>query len=218
MSKLSALSPATFLKQPAQASLESEASRDGLIVCMTQVDGHWQVESRYGDDIWWTTGATSNVMRGNRYVDFRLIVPPFRDIAKQVCYRLIRKGPDGRAPLRGPTVIRQLSTIRIFFNYLAEIGITSLTDVSPLACATYVAHCKAHRIAASSNYPERSLSINSLYSRIRVVELLYRLSQFTTSPMPSHPWIDSSADHLAGVAPRVRIVVASIEPRTRGRR
>lgn len=178
--------------------------RDALIVSMRKVDGTWIIASRYGDDVWWPSGSTTNTAKCRTKLDFAVVPEVFRDVTKAMVYRFMRRGRDGRMRPSAAHLVRTLTNMKLFLSYVHGLGITSLSSITPLVCSTYVQACKAIRTgtgARKKHQPQGSggpLAVATLYLRLKVVEAVHELSQYTDNPMPRHPWPDTSADHLSG--------------------
>lgn len=170
------------------------ADRDALIVSCVEVDGQWVVLSRYGEDKWRLTGATTNAHPSASILDFAAVPRVYRSTLKAVVYRYLRRGRDsGGRP--GVSAARNfLCGLMPFVRHLARLQIHSLRAVTPMVCAVYVAECKAHR-----NKKGKPLGAAGLISRYEAVEALFDLSQYTDDPIRTHPWPASSAKHMAGL-------------------
>lgn len=164
--------------------------RDLLIVSMRKVGVNWVIVSRYGDDVWWLTGNTTNTIKAETKLDFTAIPHVFRETVKAVMYRLMRRGRAGQKRLGAASLFRAFAPIQRFLEYLQILGISSLTKVSPLACTNY-----AHTLRARTG---ATLSPSTLCKLLNAVETVYELSQYTDTPMLEHPWPDSSASQFAG--------------------
>lgn len=93
------------------------------------------------------------------------------------------------------SVVKLYESALPFLRHLDRLALNHLGAVTPIICSIYATECKAERQAKRKGKP---LSPMTLAGRFSAVEALYELSQFTTSPIPSPPWPDSSALHLAG--------------------
>jgi|GEM_PF-353148 len=197
------------LEQPNDARLlHAGAERDSLIISTREVRGVLRIVSQYGDDEWWPTGATTNTRESNQKLDFSKVPIPFRESLKAMLYRYMRRGvPGGRRPT-GMTVVRAFRDMNYFIEYIYRLKITSISGVSRLACTNYVTYLRTN----GNRKGTKSLAKGTLYKRIKAVSDIYELSQYTDSPMPDHPWPDSSADHLAGYSKSRQNKDAGITP------
>ncbi|WP_208451108.1 hypothetical protein [Burkholderia cepacia] len=182
--------PTTLLGQPHHVIGIGVGERALLIVSMRKVAKTWVTVSRYGDDVWWLTGSTTNTVKSETKLDFLTIPPEFQDLVKAAVYRLMRRGRAGQRRPRTASLYKTFTSMRLFLEYLHSIGISNLTDVSPLACSHYASTRKSRAGG--------SLASGTLRSRLIAVEALYELSQYTDTPMPEHPWAGSTAAQLAG--------------------
>ena len=191
----------TMLGQASHVLGIAPDERDALIVSMRKVDDVSVVFSRYGDDVWWPSGATTNTVKANTKLDFTAIPVPFKQVTKAVMYRLTRRGRAGQKRPGVGQLFRTLGNIRLFLEYVHELGITNLSAITPLVCSTYVQKCRTLKTEGrgkKGQKRERSLTSATLSKRFVAIEALYELSQYTTDAIVQHPWPDSSARHLAG--------------------
>lgn len=191
------------LGQPSHVLDLSSDAYDALIISMRKVDGIWVVASRYGDDVWWPTGATTNVRKYSTKLDFQTIPDPLRPTAKAMMYRFLRRGKGQQKVPGASNLVKVLSNISYFLRYVHSLGICKVSEITTMVCATYVQYCKAHAPnlgVAKKETPEskRTLSSSTLWHRFHAVETVYELSQYSGDSMPRHPWPDASAQHIAG--------------------
>lgn len=183
--------------QPGDVRELPDSLRDTLIVSATQVDGHYVVISRYGDDSWHLDGVPSNKANSNTYLKFKLVPAEFRTVMKAIMYRYLRRGREGRQRPKGSALINFLNHAVAFLRYLDALALTRLALVTPIVCTNYTAECREYR---HSHYGKsKPLSQGSLSRRFNAVEALYELSQYTHDPIPQHPWYGTSARAMAGL-------------------
>ncbi|EPJ5339930.1 integrase [Pseudomonas aeruginosa] len=173
---------------------------DTLIISATQVDGLWVILSRYGDDIWQLDGFTSNVPASQKRLDFNLIPTAFRAVMKAMLYRYLRRGRRGGTRPKGSSMKNIFHDAVPFLRHLEALKLNHIGAVTPMVCAAYVNTCKAYR--QISRYHGKPLSQRRLEARLKAVEALYELSQYTEDRMPTHPWPETSAKALAGLTGR----------------
>ena len=183
--------------QPDDAHVLPDNERGRLIISAARVNGAWVIKSHYGHDIWMLTGGPSNRAASHRQIDFTRVPVAFRSVTKEVMYRYLRRGREGGIKPVTNTVIMKFNQMLPFLRYLHTLKLKHLGAVTPMVGATYVAVCKAERQAHRRK--SEPLSAATLEHRFSVVEMLYELSQFTKTPIPLHPWPESSAKHLAGL-------------------
>lgn len=191
---------ARVLSQPDEVRDLSTEERDRLIVFLTRVDGTWQVVSSYGDSVWWAVGVTTNNSPARTKMDFAAIPECFRDVAKAMLYRYLRRGANSIRRPAPVTVVGTFRSIAQALNYFASLGLGALKDVTPLACNSY-----AHELRTSERFRDgtgpgnrKSLKASGLYRRLSAVEELFDLSQYTFDAMPKHPWPDTTAAYMTG--------------------
>lgn len=171
--------------------------RDRLIISAIQVDGTWVIISQYGDDTWKLTGGTTNRGPTNKQLDFKKVPKAFLAVAKEVMYRYLRRGREGALKPSTATMTRSFTDLLYFLRHLDSMKLKHLGAVTPMVCSTYVTACKARRQHRKKGSPP--LSSGTLESCFGAVEMLHELSQFTSTPIQTHPWPDTSAKHLAGL-------------------
>lgn len=185
----------SFDAQPEDLRIIEANERDALIISAVQVDGFWVVKSYYRDDVWMLTGGPTNRGKYKRLIDFKRVPAPYRTSVKQIMYRFLRRGRTGDARVTTQTVVEALHDLLPFLRFINKLKLKHIGAVTPLVCSTYVDSTRAeqHRIKK-----ERLLSPSTLCARFKAVEMLYELSQFTATPIVSHPWPETSALLLAG--------------------
>jgi len=183
--------------QPGDVRGLPKSERDALIISATKVDGQWVILSRYGDDAWQLDGFSSNTQANKKWLDFSTIPQAFRGVIKAILYRYLRRGRYGVSRPKGGGIRQFFSDTRPFLRHLQTLEIDHLGAVTPLVCSTYVAACKAH--LQSSRSKGKPLSQSGLNGRFKAVEALYELSQYTDDPMLQHPWLETSAQAIAGL-------------------
>jgi integrase len=181
--------------QPGDVRELPESQRDALIVSATQVEGHWIILSRYGDDCWQLDGMPSNLRDSQKRLDFQHVPTAFRVVMKAVMYRYLRRGRGGRQRPKGATLTQFFRTTAIFLRYLDALTLARLGLVTPIVCTNYAAECREYRQFRQS----KQLSQAGLLNRFQAVEALYELSQYTHDPIPQHPWIGTSSKAMAGL-------------------
>ena len=184
-----------FDRQPSSPSVLSRAERDKLVVSIALIDGHWIVLSRFGDEVWQLLPTTSNTRLGRSKLDFGRIAAPLRDTWKECFYRYLRKGLRKRSV--STTIRDRFQASVAFAEFLVRLNISRFGQVTPFVAAAYV---QWRREGGQSGL--RRISKATLVSCLSAVETLYEVSQFTSDPMQSHPWPDTSASHIAGVTGR----------------
>ncbi|MCS4065479.1 integrase [Pseudomonas putida] len=171
--------------------------RDSLIVSAIQVDSTWIITSRYSDDLWHISGFTTNVSIDRRRLFFEKVPAPFRDVMKSIIYRYIRRGLStysSKRPRGHGTKIVFSSALQ-FLLFAEKVGVDTLSEISPAICASYIKYCRDIRRIHNG----KPLGPRALQARLRAIENLYHLSQYTEGPMLSHPWPGTTSAELSGV-------------------
>jgi integrase len=195
---LSPILKETMLAQPTHVQGISSTELESLIISVRTVDGTMLVVSRYGDDIWWPTGATTNLIKARTKLDFTKTPLHFKDVTKAIMYRYLRKGRAGSMAPSVSTLVKVLQDVSIFLKFVDSLGIRKLSDITATVCSSYAQACKDYRTRKSAKRAPRPLSSDSIIKRLRAVELIYKLSQYTNEVMPQHPWQGSSAERICG--------------------
>lgn len=198
-SKSALLVEARLAAQQDVVHVLSGEERDRLIISTVQVGGVGVIKSKYGDDIWHLTGGATNLSACQKKLDFHKVPPVFRAVAKELMYLYQRRGRAGCSRPKSYTMWSALNYLIPFLKYLDRRKVKDLGAVTPMVCASYVAACKAERQGRKKGKP---LSDATLSRHLQAVEFLHELSQFTATPLPSHPWPKSSATILSGVSAR----------------
>lgn len=161
----------------------------------------------FDHDVWDLSGLVGApvIMGAHRKVlDFTQIANPrWRTVARQ--YLLARMAPGHPAvatlphALRGPLNPNSLWTalkhLGLWFNYLTEAGVMSLTDLTQAHCDGYLAH-----ISRRAGVTERSLSPATLTVSIRATQMLALYTEVLDERYrPGFtPWAGRSPDVIAG--------------------
>ncbi|SOE58319.1 Phage integrase family protein [Burkholderia sp. YR290] len=173
-------------------------TRNRLVVFISQTNGVPAIESLYGDSVWWPVGSTTNTSRSRVKMDFKTIPAAFEDVAKAMVYRYLRRGCAGRKRPKAASLVKFFNGAKDFLQYIDGIGVGRLTEVTPLVCSTYLQHLRVPKRRGKmeedvSVSQVRPISKSQYTKRVRIVERIYELSQFTSAPMNSYPWPDKSA-------------------------
>lgn len=171
--------------------------RDALIVSATQVEGHWVIISRYGDDCWQLDGMPSNMRDNQKHLNFQNVPTAFRTVMKAVLYRYLRRGREGQQRPKAGTLTQFFKITTVFLRYLDSLSLARLGLITPIVCTHYAAECREYRQIRKKN--DKPLSQKGLFNRFQAVEALYELSQYTHDRIPQHPWLGTSAKAMAGL-------------------
>lgn len=186
----------TIERQPTDIREVPENLRERLIISATKILNDWVITSQYGDKRWHLDGMPNNAPACRRYIDFETIPLAFVPIMKEVIYRYMRRGREGQKRPKGQSTIILFTGMRTFLRYLQELEITKLELITQFICTAYANKCREERIPSRNN---KKLSPTALTKRLAAVEALYELSQYTSDPIPHHPWPDTSPKAMAGM-------------------
>ena len=178
----------------------SVEERDKLIVFVATRQGVPVVESVYGDLVWWLVGSTTNTARSNCKLDFKKLPGAFIEVMKAIVYRYSRRGACRSHRPKAPTIARFFTNVKPFLAYLNGIGICSLSQVTPLVCSNYAQHARVSRRKLRTQKADDRVAMatkGAIAKKMRSVEYLYELSQYTDDPMPSPPWGRDESDRLS---------------------
>ncbi|WP_219134922.1 hypothetical protein [Janthinobacterium sp. UMAB-60] len=195
--------PNEFQSQPDDVITTSLDEREKLIISMRRIDGFPKIISIYEDDVWWLTGSPASTSKSVCKIDFSAVPSPLRDVTKAIIYRYLRRGVRNARRPQAATASATFTDISYFLNFVHSLGISKLRDISPMTCSAYVQFARTklcslggkNRAIDPSN---RTVATTTLYKRFAAVEKVFELSHYTQDAMSQHPWIDSSADVLAG--------------------
>jgi integrase len=186
-----------LLSRPMSAKGRHEHLDDWVVSAAKMPGGQHIVVSRYGDDKWHFLGGATNAR--DKVISFTTLPECFRTDTKAMFYRYCLKGREGVVKPAISTIISSFISIRAFLRWLYKKNVSTLTQITPLHCLNYVKYCKEYKKGNGQN-----LSIVRLKIRFIAVEAIFELSQHTNSPMPEHPWPESSAWVLAGANKELR--------------
>ena len=153
-------------------------------------DGTYHVISQYRDKTWRLEDERfpSNVRDNQKKLRFDTLPSKFVDAVK-----FALKHYDIKYNPSGTTLVGAFRNLRPFLNYLDAINVKSITAITSMHCANYVHQCKQ----SISKKTQRPLSKKALIGRFLAIESLYH-NLIGTPWAFAHPWIESSAFHLAG--------------------
>lgn len=153
-------------------------------------DGTYHVISQYRDSIWRLEDGRfpSNVKGYRKKLRFDTLPNQFVDAVK-----FALKHYDIKYNPSGSTLFEALKSLRPFLDYLDSINLKSIAAITPLHCASYVHQCKQ----SISKTAPKPLCKGTLINRFAAVEWLYHNLNRTQWAF-EHPWVESSATHLAG--------------------
>ncbi|HFS8098604.1 TPA: integrase [Pseudomonas aeruginosa] len=180
--------------QPAELRNLSSAERDRLIVSSVKVDGAWVILSKFGDDIWVLEGQPKNINKERRCINFNKVPAAFKSMFKEVTYCYLMRGRESRKRPSAGTITQFTNQILPFFKFLQRIGVTDLSRIPRAAFSNFVFERKNTKRENGKHLTKAGIRVS-----FTAVEALYELSQFTNTPLTTHPWPETSALALAGM-------------------
>ncbi|MGM7447800.1 hypothetical protein ACP7H9_04735 [Idiomarina sp. ST20R2A10] len=153
-------------------------------------DGTYYVISQYRDNIWRLEDERfpSSARDDHKKLCFDLLPSQFVDAVK-----FALKHYDTQYNPSGNTLFSVVKNLKPFLNYLNSINVKSSASITPLHCANYVHQSKQ----SISKQTQKPLSKGTLIHRFSAIESLYH-NLIGTQWAFEHPWVESSATHLAG--------------------
>ena len=177
----------------------SSSEMESLLVSTLKIDGQCHVLSRYGDDVWYLEGGTTNRASSSRALNFLAIPHEYRGTIKALMYRYMRRGRRlQRRP--GPrALVTFLEELAIFLKHASARGAKCVKDISPVICSTYAQSCDRAKKG-------KRLTPKTVVHKLTAVEALFELSQYTDDAMSKHPWPDGL--HAALVVAKAETALA----------
>lgn len=179
--------------QPVSSSGLSKSARDSIIIsAIVNDDGEALVLSRFGDPRWDLRPFfdQSNVSEGGKFVNWDASLPvELIDDCKSVAYAWFKRGLPGSKPpvARGITTLVVASAMP-FVRWLSALGVKRFSEVRSIHIGNYIHQCKSE-----------SMRPLPLYSKLRIIDLLWVFSAETTSPLQQFPWGNSSLWRVSGI-------------------
>jgi len=176
-------------RQPTSVTDIAKAAREIIVVSAVSSDGTDSVISRYGDTVWnlWPFFKQSNVGEAKKQIRWASVPTQFVDATKSVVYRYWMEGLPGQSRPRAVTVTRLVHNLVPFLRWLANAGVSKLSNVRPLHVSSYAADLRAS-----------AKSREHLSHVFYALELLHKLGD-ADDALTFTPWQGSSAKHEAGL-------------------
>jgi hypothetical protein len=180
------------------------------VISFVQHDASRRVLSCYGDPVWDLSPYchTANTARSEMLIRWSRLPPSFVPAVKLILYRYWMVGRPGGIRPTAKTIILTFYVMARFRRWVNALGAQRLTDISPLHCMGWVQHCRERKLAP------RSQKVSYL-----AVEALYTFRDPSGDALRAHPWPESSARRLAGIAaldhtpPSTKLIPAPIVER-----
>jgi hypothetical protein len=175
---------------PVRTDEFAAVSRDSVI-SFVQHDSKRRVLSRYSDPVWDLSPyfRTANTPRSETLIRWAKLPQGFVPAVKLILYRYWMVGRPGGIRPTAKSVVLRFYAIARFLRWVSTLGAQHLADISPLHCMGWVQHCR-----------ERNLAPRSQKAGYMAVETLYTFRDHTGDALRGHPWPESSARRLAGIA------------------
>lgn len=175
----------------ADSLVQAESLHGDTIVSVLTQDGVQQVVSRFGDAVWDLSPyfRTANTARSEMLISWDKLPECFVPGVKAIVLRYWTSGRPGGVRPAATTAIMLVLQLRQFLHWMHTLGARRLADISPLHCTGWVQRCRDRKLAARSQK-----------SAYWAIEALYVFRDQTGDAMQSHPWPESSARRLAGIA------------------
>lgn len=153
--------------------------------------GERRVLSRFNDPVWDFTPyvLTANTPRHCMLIKWTRLPADFVDGTKAVLHRYWVVGKPGGIRPTASTVILLFGTLSRFLHRASTAGAARLADISPALCMAYVHHSR-----------QRQLSPRTQKWMYSAIEALHTFRGHHADSVEQHPWPDSTARRLAGVA------------------
>lgn len=173
------------------AGLTPEDRGNVVVSAVLDDDGNTVVLSRVKDLVWemWPFVTTSNTQECKKRLDWSGIPEAYREACQNVLYRYWKVGRAGWEAPGVSTLQQTLSKLQVVCRFTDRLKLESLADMGALHIANFVAYQK-----------KAGLTSSTLKSQFSAVELLFLFRSQNDGALQVHPWPDSSAAEMAGVA------------------
>lgn len=183
-----------LIAQPVTANGLSLAERHAIVIsAIVNENGETLVLSQLGDAQWDLRPFfdQANVAPCFKFINWDMSMPQaLIDDCKAVAYAWFKRGlPGSRPPIaRGITTLAAASVMP-FVRWLNNLKVLNFADLRPIHISNYVHHCKH----------ELNLSSQSLYGRLRIIDLLWVFSADMLFPIKTYPWGNSRLARICRV-------------------
>jgi integrase len=178
--------------QPTSLAGLTPEERGNLVVSgVLDDDGNTVVLSRVKDLVWemWPFITTSNTQECKKRLDWSGIPEAYREACQNVLYHYWKVGRSGWEAPGVTSLVMTLKNLRIVCRFADKLELGSLAYMGTLHVANFVANQKKAGLAPST-----------LKQQFLTVELLYLFRSQHNESLQVHPWPDSSAAEMAGIA------------------
>jgi len=181
-----------LISQPTSVSTCTSELRNNIVIsAVADLQGKPIIISCYGDDLWdmWPFFDQSNLSDSGKSFSWLKIPKGFRHACKAIIYRYWRVGIPGSKRPAAVSLMRVLSSLVVFTEYLARQGLSCLSDTKPIHVSNYV----------HEQREVKRLLPNTLVKNFLPLEILYRFRDEYEDRLGFHPWPDSSYFDIAGM-------------------
>ena len=178
--------------QPASlAGLSHEDRGDVVISAVLDDIGNTMVLSRVKDLVWemWPFVTTPNTSKNKKRLDWSGIPDAYRETCQNVLYRYWKVGRPRWEMPGVSSLVNTLNNMRVVCCFAEKLKLESIADMGTLHVANFVHEQK-----------NAGLVPGTLKNRFLMVELLYLFRAQHDGALQVHPWPDSSAKAMAGMA------------------
>lgn len=165
--------------------------KSNAVISFIVENGTNRVLSRYGDAVWDLSPYTKTANRepSAMRVCWSSMPQSFVPGVKAVAHRYWVAGRPGGLRPSSTSVYLLVASLRRFLLWVSSLGIERLADITPLHCTAWVQRCRQKKLAPRS----QKMSYWA-------IEALYVFRAHGEDAMQTHPWPESSARRLSGLA------------------
>jgi hypothetical protein len=173
------------------ASLDAAVVGADTVISFVVQDGVRGVLSRFGDPVWDLSPyiQTANTARSQTLIHWSKLPAGFVPGVKAILFRYWMAGRTGGIRPTAATAITLFVVLRRFLHWVHSLGVQRLAEISPLHCMGWVQRCR-----------DRNLAPRSQKAEYWAIEALYVFREHSEDALQAHPWPESSARRLAGIA------------------
>lgn len=178
--------------QPASLVGLSQHDRGNVVISAVLDDaGNTVVLSQVKDLVWemWPFVTTPTTRDNQKRLDWSGIPVAYREACQNVLYRYWKVGRSGWAVPGVSSLFKILSHFRAVCRFADKLKLETLADMVTLHIANFVHKQK-----------NAGLAPGTLMGKFMAVELLYLFRSQHHGALQVHPWPDSSAAEMAGLA------------------
>lgn len=161
------------------------------VISFVLQDGIRCALSRYGDSVWDLSPycLAANTARSETLIYWSKLPAGFVRGVKAILYRYWVAGRPGGIRPSAKSVVLLFLSLKRFLLWVSSVGAQRLADISPLHCMGWVQRCR-----------DRNLAPRSQKMQYWAIEALYTFREHSGDALLAHPWPESSARRLAGIA------------------